>query len=144
LPESDSNSVLRKKYDRAVGLLDAILDETGEDEKHPMVDLADAIGVFVERYEAEHSPIPAGKPADVLRFLMTEIGLRQSDFPEIGSQGCCFRDPREQAGTQYAPDQKTGRAFLRISGCLFDVMHNDFRECPLGKGRGASFPMSSR
>lgn len=77
----------KKEYERAVGLLDAILDEIGEDEKHPMAELADAVGVFVERYEAEHSPIPAGKPADVLRFLMTEHRLRQSDFPEIGSQG---------------------------------------------------------
>jgi HTH-type transcriptional regulator / antitoxin HigA len=77
----------KKEYERAVGLLDAIFDEIGEDEKHPMAELADAIGVFVERYEAEHSPIPAGKPADVLRFLMIEHELRQSDFPEIGSQG---------------------------------------------------------
>ena len=51
----------KKEYERAVGMLDAILDEIGEDEKHPMAELADAIGVFVERYEAEHSPIPAGK-----------------------------------------------------------------------------------
>jgi len=77
----------KREYERAVGLLDAILDEIGEDEKHPMADLADAIGVFVERYEADHSPIPPGKPADVLRFLMTDNGLRQSDFPEIDSQG---------------------------------------------------------
>jgi HTH-type transcriptional regulator / antitoxin HigA len=77
----------KKEYERAVGLLDAILDEIGEDEKHPMAELADAVGMFVERYEAEHSPIPAGKPADVLRFLMNEHRLRQSDFPEIGSQG---------------------------------------------------------
>ena len=77
----------KKEYERAVGLLDAILDEIGEDEKHPMAELADAISVFVERYEAEHSPIPAGKPAEVLRFLMAEHGLRQSDFADIGSQG---------------------------------------------------------
>jgi HTH-type transcriptional regulator/antitoxin HigA len=77
----------KKEYERAVGMLDAILDEIGEDEKHPMAELADAIGVFVERYEAEHSPIPAGKPAEVLRFLMAEHALRQSDFPDIGSQG---------------------------------------------------------
>ncbi len=51
----------KKEYERAVGMLDAILDEIGEDEKHPMAELADAIGVFVGRYEAEHSPIPAGK-----------------------------------------------------------------------------------
>ena len=77
----------KKEYERAVGLLDAILDEIGEDEKHPMAELADAIGVFVERYESEHPPIPAGKPAEVLRFLMAEHGLRQSDFADIGSQG---------------------------------------------------------
>ena len=77
----------KKEYERAVGLLDAILDEIGEDEKNPMAELADAIGVFVERYEAEHFPVPEGKPADVLRFLMNEHELRQSGFPEIGSQG---------------------------------------------------------
>lgn len=77
----------KKEYERAVGLLDAILDEIGEDEKHPMAELADAIGVFVERYEAEHSPVPAGKPAEILRLLMIEHGLRQTDFPDIGSQG---------------------------------------------------------
>lgn len=77
----------KKEYERAVDFLDAILDEIGEDEKHPMAELADAIGVFVERYEAEHSPIPEGSPAEVLRLLMAEHGLRQSDFPEIGSQG---------------------------------------------------------
>ena len=38
----------KKEYERAVGLLDAILDEIGEDEKNPMAELADAIGVFVE------------------------------------------------------------------------------------------------
>jgi HTH-type transcriptional regulator / antitoxin HigA len=77
----------KKEYGRAVAMLDAILDEIGEDEKHPMAELADAIGVFVERYEAEHSPIAVGKPAEVLRFLMGEHGLRQADLQDIGSQG---------------------------------------------------------
>jgi len=77
----------KKEYERAVEMLDAILDEIGEDEKHPMAELADAIAVFVERYENEHTSLPAGKPAEVLRFLMQEHGLRQSDLREIGSQG---------------------------------------------------------
>ena len=46
--------------------------------------LADAIGVFIERYESDHVPYAAGKPADVLRFLMSEHGLRQSDSPYPG------------------------------------------------------------
>jgi HTH-type transcriptional regulator/antitoxin HigA len=77
----------KKDYTRAVEMLDAILDEVGEDEKHPMAELADAISVFIEKYEAEHVPIPADKPAVVLKFLMREHDLRQSDLPEIGSQG---------------------------------------------------------
>ncbi|MGH8248281.1 MAG: helix-turn-helix domain-containing protein [Gammaproteobacteria bacterium] len=77
----------KKEYERAVDMLDAILDEIGEDEKHSMAELADAIAVFVERYENEHTSPPSGKPAEVLRFLMQEHGLRQSDLPEIGTQG---------------------------------------------------------
>lgn len=77
----------KKDYARAVEMLDAILDEVGEDEKHPMAELADAISVFIEKYEAEHMPIPASKPAVVLKFLMREHDLRQSDLTEIGSQG---------------------------------------------------------
>ena len=77
----------KKDYTHAVGMLDAILDEIGEDEKHPMAELADAISVFIEKYEAEHVPIPTLKPAAVLKFLMREHDLRQSDLPEIGSQG---------------------------------------------------------
>lgn len=77
----------KKEYERAVELLDAILDEIGEDEKHPMAELADAISVFVERYENEQDSSLTGKVTEVLRFLMEEHGLRQSDLPEIGSQG---------------------------------------------------------
>lgn len=77
----------KKEYDRAIRLLDAIFDEIGENEKHPMADLADAISIFVEKYEAEHMPISGAKPGAVLKFLMREHGLRQSDLAEIGSQG---------------------------------------------------------
>ncbi len=77
----------RKDYTRAVEMLDALLDEIGENEKHPMAELADAIGVFVEKYETEHVRIPAATPAAVLKFLMQQHSLRQADLPEVGSQG---------------------------------------------------------
>ena len=77
----------KKDYARAVASLDAILDEIGEDEKHPLAELADALSVFIEKYEAEHVPIAGVKPAAVLKFLMREHGLRQTELPEIGSQG---------------------------------------------------------
>ncbi len=77
----------KKDHARAVEMLDAILDEIGEDEKHPMAELADAISIFIDKYETEHVPIPPAKPSAALKFLMREHGLRQSDLPEIGSQG---------------------------------------------------------
>ncbi|MHB8624325.1 MAG: helix-turn-helix domain-containing protein [Sulfuricaulis sp.] len=77
----------KKDHARAVKMLDAILDEIGEDEKHPIAELADAISVFIEKYEAEHVPVPHAKPSAALKFLMREHGLRQSDLPEIRSQG---------------------------------------------------------
>ena len=77
----------KKDYARATAMLDEILDEIGEDEKHPLAELADALGVFVEKYETEHVRISEARPAGVLRFLMQQHGLRQSDLPEIGSQG---------------------------------------------------------
>jgi HTH-type transcriptional regulator / antitoxin HigA len=83
----------KKEYERAIKMLDAILDEIGEDEKHPLAELADAISVFVEKYEAEHAPFPTGKPSEVLRFLMRQHELRQSDLPEIGSQGVVSEIP---------------------------------------------------
>lgn len=77
----------KKDYVRATGLLDAILDEIGEDEKHPLAELADALSVFIEKYEAENVRFPEANPAAVLRFLLQQHNLRQSDLPEIGSQG---------------------------------------------------------
>ncbi|HVC29464.1 MAG TPA: transcriptional regulator [Gammaproteobacteria bacterium] len=76
-----------KDYARATEMLDAILDEIGDDERHPLAELADALSVFVEKYEAEHVRIPEAKPAAVLKFLMQEHGMRQADLPQIGSQG---------------------------------------------------------
>ena len=77
----------KKDYERAVAALDQIIDEVGEDEKHPLAELADALAVFIERYEAEHIRLPKATPVAVLKFLMREHKIRQSDLPEIGSQG---------------------------------------------------------
>lgn len=77
----------KKDYERAVDALDQIIDEIGEDEKHPLAELADALGVFIEKYEAEHVPVPQAKPTAVLKHLMREHDIRQSDLPEIGTQG---------------------------------------------------------
>ena len=77
----------KKDYARAVAMLDEIIDEIGEDEKHPLAELADALSAFVEKYEAEHMAIPEANLAAVIKYFMNEHDLRQTDLPEIGSQG---------------------------------------------------------
>ena len=81
--------VIRSKaeYDRAVSALDAIIDEIGGDEAHPLADLAEALGVFIETYDKVHYATPASSPRDMLRFLMEQNDLSQADLSEIGSQG---------------------------------------------------------
>ena len=77
----------RAEYERATQMLDAILDQIGEDERHPLAELAEAIAHFVEEYDDRNFPVPEARGSDVLRFLMEQHGLTQSDLPEIGSQG---------------------------------------------------------
>ncbi len=45
-----------KDYDRAVGILDKLIDKTGGDENHPLASLMELIGLLIEKYEDEHYP----------------------------------------------------------------------------------------
>ena len=76
-----------EEYDYLVSILDELVDEIGEDESHPLASLMESIGTLVENYEVEHVHKITGNSIDVLRFLMQEHKLKQSDLPEIGSQG---------------------------------------------------------
>jgi HTH-type transcriptional regulator/antitoxin HigA len=75
------------EYDGAVERLNHLLDEVGTDEQHPLYTLLDTLGTLVHAYEEQHHPMPECSGVDVLRFLMDEHGLSQSDLPEVGSQG---------------------------------------------------------
>lgn len=74
-------------YDRAVAVLDEILDEIGQQETHPLADLAETLGLFIEAYEDTHVPYSDPSASEILRTLMEEHALKQSDLSEIGSQG---------------------------------------------------------
>lgn len=76
-----------RDYDLTVERLNALLDEVGTDERHPMYGLLDTLGTLIRVYEEQHHPMPAASGADMLRFFMAEHGLAQADLPEIGSQG---------------------------------------------------------
>ena len=81
--------VLRSErdYRKAVAILDEILDHMGQDEAHPLADLAEALALFIHSYEETHAKIPEATGPEVLRSLMEAHGLTQSELPEIGSQG---------------------------------------------------------
>jgi HTH-type transcriptional regulator/antitoxin HigA len=76
-----------REYNAAVKRLDELLDEIGSNEKHPLYSLLDTLATLIHAYEEEHYPIPDTTGADILRFLMDEHGLTQSNLPEVGSQG---------------------------------------------------------
>jgi HTH-type transcriptional regulator/antitoxin HigA len=44
------------EYQRLVAFLDALIDEVGEEETHPLASLMEVVGVLIERYEEEHVP----------------------------------------------------------------------------------------
>ncbi len=74
-------------YQRAVALLDQLLDEVGENERHSLFGFLDVLGTLIESYESDHVKMKGASGKDVLRSLMEEHGLAQSDLQEIGSQG---------------------------------------------------------
>jgi HTH-type transcriptional regulator/antitoxin HigA len=76
-----------KDYNNLVNLLDDLIDEVGNNEKHPLSSLMETVGSLIEIYESQNYPDMAGDPINALKTLMEEHGLKQSDLPEIGSQG---------------------------------------------------------
>jgi HTH-type transcriptional regulator/antitoxin HigA len=71
----------------AVAALNALLDAGGADEAHPLAALVGTLGELIGDYEDARSPAAELSPADMLRFLMDQHGLSQSDLPDVGSQG---------------------------------------------------------
>lgn len=77
----------QKEYTRLVHILDGLIDEVGENESHPLASLMETLGSLIESYEDQNIQMTEGSPSDALKFLMDEHDLKQSDLPEIGSQG---------------------------------------------------------
>lgn len=77
----------RREYDEAVRTLDMLLDGGAADENHALADVVHLIGELIQAYETRHVRLPPATGVDALRFLMAQHGLRQSDLPEIGTQG---------------------------------------------------------
>jgi HTH-type transcriptional regulator / antitoxin HigA len=76
-----------KEYKRLVSLLDNVIDEVGSDESHPLASLMETLGSLIEMYEGQNIPEIEGDPIASLKTLIEEHGIKQSELPEIGTQG---------------------------------------------------------
>ena len=76
----------KKDYARVRATIDALLNEVGENEDHPLADVLDYLANQIKAYEDEHVRIPEAAPSEVLRFLMEQHGLKQGDLSECAPQ----------------------------------------------------------
>jgi HTH-type transcriptional regulator/antitoxin HigA len=73
------------EYDKAVETLNALIDEVGTDEEHPLYELLDTLGTVIHAYEEKHYPVPECSGVEALKFLMEEHQLEPKDMPNLGS-----------------------------------------------------------
>ena len=73
-----------KEYDKAIATLNALIDEVGTNEQHPLYELLDTLGTVIHAYEEKHHPMPECSGVEVLRLLMEEHQLEPSELTELG------------------------------------------------------------
>ena len=73
-------------YSELVQLADSLVNVIGGAEEHPLLDLLDLVSELIRAYDAEHYVVPDASPRKVLRFLMEQHNLLQTDLPEVGNQ----------------------------------------------------------
>lgn len=76
-----------KEYQALVETLDSLIDEIGNNDAHQLAPVMETVGKLIENYEDQGYIINDAPPVEVLKYLMQEHGLKQSELKEIGSQG---------------------------------------------------------
>lgn len=74
-------------YEQALAVVRILLEAIGENQEHPLADLLRYLVEQIETYENAAYPTPEAEPADVLRFLMEQHGLKQEDLADCAPQG---------------------------------------------------------
>lgn len=73
------------EYNKAIVTLNALIDEVGTNEQHPLYELLDTLGTVIHAYEEKHYPVPECNGVEALKFLMEEHQLEPTDLPNLGS-----------------------------------------------------------
>lgn len=86
-PAKLSTIQTERHYRAMIKFMNKLLDKIGDRELHPLMGLLDVVTTFVHDYEARKDEIPEAEPSAVLRLLMEQRDLHQSDLAKIfGSQ----------------------------------------------------------
>ncbi len=75
-----------EQCDRMTDFLSHLLDQAGDDERHPLFHLIETLEILIETYETETIPEPETPPGEVLRSLMEENRLTPEDLAELGNE----------------------------------------------------------
>ena len=73
-------------YERTVALMNGLLDVVGDQEGHALAGLLDLVSELVQDFDADHYAIEASEPREVLRYLIEQRGLKQSDLAQVVPQ----------------------------------------------------------
>lgn len=84
LTQMPKNEIELEKQIRSV---DELLDIVGSNEEHPLMGLLDLMSDQIEKYEQKKYHTSIGTGLDALKYLIKEQDIKQSELPEIGSQG---------------------------------------------------------
>jgi HTH-type transcriptional regulator/antitoxin HigA len=75
----------KAEYKAALHEIEALFDAS---DKTPEADRLEVLSMLVEKYEAQHYPIPAPDPIEFLTYAMESRGLTRKDLEAyIGSRG---------------------------------------------------------
>ena len=106
------------ELDRAEEIINKLLSK-GENLSPEEEKLLDLISDLVEKYEDEHYPFPEVPPNEILKFLMEERELKQSDlFHVFGSSGITSEVVNGKRSISKAQAKKLAE-FFKVSVELF-------------------------
>ena len=73
-------------YHELLAFVDEAFERFGENDKHPIFGLVSVVADRIREYEDRVHPLPLLAPNELLRELMAEHGIKQSELPEVGTQ----------------------------------------------------------
>jgi HTH-type transcriptional regulator/antitoxin HigA len=75
-----------ERYEQALAIMEHLVLEADDSSQNPYHRFMVLLGESIQRYEQTHFPMEESSPVEIIRFLMEEHGLTQSDLPEVGNQ----------------------------------------------------------